>query len=274
MTARQMFLVCVLFFSMVPKIVSAVDSQELKFGFYTDRMLLSTQTLLLDEILNKKVTEIGDKVVKASGQSDMSYTFRIMNDNTINAFSAAGGFIYINTGLLELLESEDELAAVIAHELVHTNNSHQIKFVHAAHQREVAGEAAGILIAVAIAAAGASAAGPAPAPTSPSYSSYNQLSSQIGQMSYDVGRALGGTMSTYMIKGYGKKQELEADSLAIGYIRKAGYDPKAMVSVFKKLISARDKLGIKQDYTSGLINAEPGLEERLKQAEKNISTAT
>jgi len=81
-------------------------------------------------------------------------------------------------------------------------------------------------------------------------------------------------MSTYMIKGYGKKQELEADSLAIGYIRKAGYDPKAMVSVFKKLISARDKLGIKQDYTSGLINAEPGLEERLKQAEKNISTGT
>ena len=70
-----------------------------------------------------------------------------------------------------------------------------------------------------------------------------------------------------MIKGYGKKQELEADALAIQYTKRANYDPNALVDVFKRLASIRNSLKInEQNYISSLINAEPGLEERIKQA--------
>ena len=86
--------------------------------------------------------------------------------------------------------------------------------------------------------------------------------------------ALGGAMAVCMIKGYGRAQELEADALAVQYTRETGYDPHALVRVFKRLASIRDSLQLNEDnYISSLINAQPGLEERIKQTEKLIAAS-
>lgn len=76
-----------------------------------------------------------------------------------------------------------------------------------------------------------------------------------------------------MIKGYGKEQELEADAFAVQYIKKAGYDPNAFISVLKSFMSIKDRLELseKKNYASHLINAEPGLEERIKNVEELVS---
>lgn len=274
MGMKWIILGSVLILLVFPKIGFTADNKEIKFGFYADRKVLSARTIVFNDALNKRINEIGNRVVKVSDRPDIKYTFRVVNDSTINAYAAAGGFVYINTGLLDVLESEDELAALLGHEIAHISKEHQINFIYAAHQKRVAGTIAGICIGVALAAAGAYAMGPAPPSYSPSYGYHQQLSSQMVDLGLQAGSALGDAMTVSMIGGYGKKQELEADALAIQYTKKAGYDSDALVNVFKRLISVRDRLRLnEQNYISNLINAKPGLEERIKQAEDLISKA-
>lgn len=268
MKVKRIILGLISFLLVFPNISLAVDNEEIKFGFYADRSVVSTRTILISESLNKRITEIGNRVAKTSEKSDMKYTFRVFNDPTINAYSAAGGFVYINTGLLDILESEDELAAVVAHELVHTNNNHQINFIYAAHQRKVAGQVVGIFFGVALGVAGGMAMGPAPSVYSTNYGMHQQLTQQMIDTGLRLGQVMGDAMGVSMIKGYGKEQELEADALAAKYIKKAGYDPNALIGVLIKLETIKNRLGINEkNYISSLINAEPGLTERIKNAE-------
>ena len=245
----------------------ARTNKEIKLGFYTDREVLSAQTVVFNDTLDKRINNIGNRLVQVSDRPDIEYTVRVINDPTINAYAAAGGFVYINTGLLDILESKDELAAILGHEIAHISKSHQIDFIHSVHQKRAAGSVVGFALAVGLGVAGAAAAGPAPSPTSPSYSSHQQLSSALTRIGMQTGSLLGEATAISMIKGYGKKQELEADALAIQYTKRANYDPNALVDVFKRLASIRNSLKInEQNYISSLINAEPGLEERIKQA--------
>ena len=220
----------------------------------------------------RRITEIGNRIAKAADRPDMQYTFRVINNPIINAFSASGGYVYINTGLLDILESEDELAAVLAHEIGHTSKNHQIKFLNSKHRSEVAGLVAGILLSSALAAGAAYGASSTP---------YGEMF--VGpavDLGFQVGGAVGSVLTVSLIKGYGKRRELEADALAIKYTKEVGYDPNALISVFKKLLTIKNRLGINDNnYVSGLINAEPGLDKRIMEAElilnpdKNRETA-
>jgi predicted Zn-dependent protease len=268
MEAKRTILGLILFVCVFPKISFAGDNEEIKFGFYADKRIVSTQTILFNETVNQKILEIGNKVAKASKKQDMKYTFRVINNPTINAYAAAGGFVYINTGLLDILETEDELAAILAHEIHHTNASHQINFIYAAERDRIIGEIVGAVLSGALAGATQSVyqQNPGAYQINPYMAEYN-----IQQMR-NLGREMGSGIGVSMIKGYGKEQELEADAHAIQYTKKAGYDPNALIGVFKKLTSMRDRLGINEkSYASSLINAEPGLEERIKNTEELLS---
>jgi len=254
------------------KYALAFTEEELKFGFYADRSIAASYTILFDDALTKRISEIGNRIVKASGESNMNYTFRVINDPTINAYSTAGGFVYVNTGLLDILESEDELAAVLAHEIGHIRNHHQIKFLYFAYRKAVEGQLIGAFIGAALAVAGTAAMGPAPSPYSPSYNMYQMYVQQINDLAFQMGGIIGNTVAVSMIKGYGKEQELEADKCAVQYTYKAGYDPYALIRVFKKLKLIKDRLEYRERTRfASFVNAEPGLDARIKHAEALIS---
>ncbi len=256
-----------------------INEGELKFGFYADRLVAQFVTIVHNRKLNTRIAEIGNRIARVSELPDIQYTFRVVSDPTINAFAAAGGFIYINTGLLDFLESEDELAAVLAHEIGHIVKSHQAKrlrsnqitqFVVRQFVSQI-NSAVGGLINKAI---------PPSASSNIFFNLFPQLSLSgfARQIAFDVGgRAgvtLGNAMASSMIQGYAKDQELEADALAVQYTIKAGYDPNALISFFNKLMSLRDRLQLNEkNYVSNLINAKPGLEEREKFATGLISEA-
>lgn len=277
---KEIILGLVLFSLLFSNNAMAIDEEELKFGYFNDKVMVSINTFVFNEALASRVNEIGNKVLDASnGHKDVKWTFRVINDPIINAYSAAGGFVYIKTGVLDILESEDEVAAVLAHEIAHINESHQMKWVYAKHRAQVALQTTSIVLMVGGAAAGAAAgAAVAAASSAAAASTSATIASNLASMGaqtvvQQVGGAAANAIIFTSLKGYGKSRELEADALAVKYLRKANYDPNALVSVFKKLIAIREKLEVKENYGSSLINAEPGLEERTRNAEELILKA-
>lgn len=273
MKTKQIILGSLLFIITFAKIGFATsehetDTKEMKFGREVDNVMCSSRTLVFHEALNRKINEIGDKIVKASDRPDMKCTFRVINDTTINAYSTSGGFVYINTGLLDILESEDELASIIAHEVAHVNGNHAIKFLNKERSSEIIGNITARFISETIGMLLGSVAQQSSSPVVQGAIGGVLLSGIDTQL---WGPAVD-AMVVSMITGYGKKNEFEADTLSVKYAKKAGYDPSTLIGFFKKCILIRNRLCVSEkNYISKLINAEPGLEERMKNIEELIT---
>ncbi len=99
-------------------------------------------TLVTDAKLAERVNRVGQEIAGVAntipipakwGSSQLkkfNYTFKIVDDKDVNAYSLPGGFIYINKGLIEYVRSDDELAGVMAHEVSHALHHHMVKLQH------------------------------------------------------------------------------------------------------------------------------------------------
>lgn len=156
--------------------------------------------------LRKYVNSIGQLLAQTVERKRFKYTFTVLNSEIVNAFALPGGYIYISRGLLALASSEAELAGVLAHELGHINALHHSR-------RDGQGLLANILMAGVGIASG--------------------KNSTKRSQALDLTRYItSGTLSAYS-----REHELEADRLALRYMARAGYDPKAMVSFLRKMRS-------------------------------------
>lgn len=151
-----------------------------------------------DKRLQNYVQEIGLKATKYAEYQQFEYNFILLNSPIVNAFALPGGYCFCTRGLLALASSEAELIGVLAHEAGHVN---------ARHTAERASQ--GMLAQIGVVAAGA----------------------VLGQ----AGSSLASMGAHSFIQSYSRDQELEADSLGLRYMSKAGYDPNAMVSFLKTL---------------------------------------
>ncbi len=77
-----------------------------------------------NRMLAAYVDRVGQRVADATEASDLPFTFTVLNSDYTNAFALSGGYVYITRGMLALLNSEDELAAVLAHEVAHVVARH------------------------------------------------------------------------------------------------------------------------------------------------------
>ncbi len=145
-----------------------------------------------------KVTEIGEKLAKVSDRTDLKYHFAVVEDKEINAFTMPGGYIYINSGLLDIT-NDDELACVIGHEIGHVAARHIAKKLQVQLGY-------GILMNIAL------------------------QNTNVRQMQ----QAIDVTFNLVAL-GYSREDELLSDRLGAKYAYKAGYDPYAMITFLKKL---------------------------------------
>lgn len=83
--------------------------------------------VLDDALLGDYINSLGFRLVASSDHPDMSFNFFIVRDPQINAFAAPGGFVAANAGLLTAMQSEDELAGVLAHEISHVQQQHILR---------------------------------------------------------------------------------------------------------------------------------------------------
>lgn len=162
-----------------------------------------------DPWLNSYLNGVGQKIVQQLGPQPFQYRFHIIEDPTMNAFAVPGGHVFINTGLIQMMDTEDELAGVVGHEITHIHRRHISKRMSKARFTSIASMVAGI---AAILVGGAAAA-------------------PLLMGSQAAGESM-------MLK-YSRDDEREADTLGFKWVTGAGYNPREMVAIFSKMSRQR-----------------------------------
>ncbi|MDE8654354.1 M48 family metalloprotease [Novosphingobium album (ex Liu et al. 2023)] len=155
------------------------------------------------------VETVGKTIAVQSGLSNArgDFTVTLLNSPVNNAFAIPGGYVYVTRQLTALMNNEAELAGVLGHEVGHVAARHSAKRQKAATRNSVIGVLGTILSGVLL---GDSTFG------------------RLGQQVFSQGSQL-------LTLQYSRTQELEADNLGIEYLRRAGYDPRAMSTVLESL---------------------------------------
>lgn len=103
--------------------------EQVEIGLNASKFIIAKYGVLEDEYLNKYINDLGQKLVSKVSKKNLKYTFFILDSNEINAFALPGGFIFISRGTLQILSNEDELAAILLHEIAHIEEDHVLNFI-------------------------------------------------------------------------------------------------------------------------------------------------
>ena len=152
-----------------------------------------------DTALTAYVNLVGLTVASEWPRPDIAYHFAVLETPDVNAFAAPGGYIFITRGSLDLIESESELAAVLAHEVGHVNKRHVIEQIRKSDVMR-------------------------------------SVQSETGLTGGTLDRVVGAGSNT-LFMGLSRGDEAEADSIGVELAASAGYDPGGMASFVGKLKS-------------------------------------
>ncbi len=179
--------------------------QEYYIGRAVAARLLDDYKPLEDHTPNRYLNEIGQTLAMASERPETfgGYHFLMIDSEEINAFAAPGGFILISRGMVDLCQSEDELAAVLAHEISHVVGKHGLRAIKNSR----------LTSALTILA---------------TESARTFGGSDLKQLVADYEGSIDDITSTLVVNGYSRGLEEEADRTAVGILERVGYDPRAL----------------------------------------------
>lgn len=175
------------------------SEREVRMGKSIAEAVEKKFKLLKDGEMKMRVERIGERLQRVGDRKEIDYYFKVIDEDEVNAVALPGGYIYINRGLIEKVESDDELASVIAHELGHITSRHAVK--------RLQGSLGYFALKVLIAGKKGS-----------------------GELNRGADVAFG-----ELLLSYSREDELFSDRLAVKYMRRAGFDPRAMISFLEKL---------------------------------------
>ncbi len=184
--------------------------KEVQMGRSIDLQVEKQYEFSADPLQQKRVEDIGRKIAAVSDRKEIDYHFRVLEDEQVNAVSLPGGYVYVNSGLLEKVANDDELACVLAHEVGHIVARHSIKKLQAMQGYSVLR----LLVAVAPGTG-------------------------------DVGSAADAAYMQFLL-GYSREDELLADQLGARYAKLAGYDPHGMITFLNKLQDINRRMPIQE----------------------------
>ncbi len=181
------------------------EKQEIEIGKLLHPKILAQYGGEYDNpSLRAYVDDLGNQLAEKSHRAGLIYHFTVLDSPQINAFALPGGYIYITRGILAYMGSEAELMSVIGHEIGHVAARHGVK-------QHTKGVFASMLAILAAQATGSGYAGD-----------------------------LANLASLAIIRGYGRKNELQADKLGAEYTARSSRDPRKMLAVLKTLKSQED----------------------------------
>ncbi len=173
---------------------------EIRMGKDMSAEVEREHSLLNDIQVQRYVRDLGNRLARyAPNDAGIPFTFKVVRDDEVNAFTIPGGYIYVNSGLIKRLDSEAELAGVIAHEMGHAVSRDGTKQL------------------------------------TRMYGISFLLNLVLGSDAPQWQRLAGDLFSTAGILAYGRTAEYEADKKAVRISRAAGYDPNGFLNFLKKL---------------------------------------
>lgn len=187
---------------------------------------------------NARVRSVAERLVRAAGLSDRPWQYVVFEDPSANAFVLPGGQIGVNTGLLAIVDNDDQLAAVIGHEIAHMTLNH-------AAERYSQQAATQLGLGIAQSALGGGAGG--------------ERAQTIGSLG-GIGAQLG------VLLPFSRRHELEADRVGVDYMAKAGFRPSQALQLWRNMAAGRTGGGGAGGFTS----THPSDAERLSALEAHI----
>ncbi|HSR41719.1 MAG TPA: M48 family metallopeptidase, partial [Longimicrobiales bacterium] len=176
------------------------ESQEIQMGREADPQIVASIGLYEDEALQEYVQDLGTRLAAVSERPDLPWTFRVLDDPTVNAFAVPGGFVYITRGIMTHLTSEAELVGILGHEIGHITARHSVSQI--------------------------------------SRQQLTQLGVGIGMILVPELQDFGGLANVGMqllFLKHGRDDENQADALGVRYMTRVQYDPRELADVMAML---------------------------------------
>ncbi len=209
------------------------ESQEIAMGVehYPLEQQVAGGEYTLDPDLSDYVRAVGRKVSAVADRPQLPYEFVIVNEGSWNAWALPGGKIALHRGLLEAMRNESELAAVIAHEIVHAAAR------HSAQQME-----RGVWMQMGVVT----------------------VASLAGEENQQLAESAGTLVAGLGMLRYSRSAESEADYYGIQYMVRAGYDPKGAVTL-------QELFAENMDSSGGWLASHPASIERVRKNQEAIA---
>lgn len=172
--------------------------QRVQLGQSIHQQVLSNYQLNTDPQVNAYVDRIGQRLAAASDCSEYPFQFYVVQDDSINAFATTGGYVYVNTGLINATDNQDQLAGVLAHEIGHICNDDLIDQLKQTTLAQGAASVTGL------------------------------DQSTLAEIAYTLAVGL----------PYSRRAEFAADTAGLAYVQQAGYDPRALPAFLTKLVQS------------------------------------
>ncbi|MGH6900279.1 MAG: M48 family metallopeptidase [Geminicoccaceae bacterium] len=173
------------------------ESQATQMGLEAYQQIKQESRISNDRDLTRRVQEVGRRIAEASPNPEWDWEFTLFENPEPNAFALPGGKVGVNTGLFKVAENDDQLAAVVGHEVAHAIARHGSERM-----------SQGLLTQIGVAALGVT-----------TNTTYAQLAAQAATLG--------------IILPYSRTQEAEADHIGLLYMAEAGYDPREAIELWQ-----------------------------------------
>lgn len=180
--------------------------EELGVGKLVAAQITGAAPLLPQPGLQKYVNLVGRRLADQADRKELNWAFGVVDSSALNAFAAPGGFILLTSALLQILDTEDELAAVLAHEVAHVTRKH---YYHVIRKQQML--------------------------------QFGANAVAIGSANAEMANRMSGLVAQVMARGLDQAAEYEADRDGMVYAARAGYDASALIRVLDKLAVAAPK---------------------------------
>jgi predicted Zn-dependent protease len=211
------------------------ERDEIKLGTQLHREV--TKKYDLTDAGLDRVDRLGQRCARASLRPGLTYKFHVIQGRQINGFSIPGGHVYVTTALVRLA-NDNELGAVLCHEVGHLVARHSLKTLKKSKEYDDIANSLGEITGVA------------------------------GSIAHDLGVTLGQMVGAGMLTIHSRDEEREADFLGVREMPGAGLDPQGMITMFQKLQRIEER---ESDLLGSLFSDHPDAQERIDNTRYEIA---
>lgn len=209
-------------------------AQETAMGLSESEKIKQNAKLSKDVRLNARIRQIGARIAEASGEKKFDWEFHVIEEEVANAFCLPGGKVFFYTGILKIMENDDQIAAVMGHEVAHALARHGGERL----SMEMISDTGAAILAEAL-----------------------EIPDEYEEV---YAGAYGIISSVGVLLPYSREHESEADQIGIYLMVKAGYNPYEAIRFWQAMQAMGD------GDTPEFLSTHPSDETRIKQIRRYI----